>query len=130
MQASKLVKAILVVAGLIGLGVGAGIVLDPAAFHAGSGIVTGTAPGLLSELRGAGALILGVGLLALAGTILPRLAFPAALVSTLAFLGYGSGRLLSVAMDGFPGAPLLWITGIELAVGLACAYAVTRLSPA
>lgn len=109
---------LLVLVGLAGL-------LAPAWFHGTSGLDVGTDAGLLSELRGAYGALAAIGAVVTAGAFVGWLTRPAAITGAAVYLGYGVGRLLSLAADGAPPAALILIAVLELTCGAAC-VAVAR----
>jgi uncharacterized protein DUF4345 len=124
MKNSIIVKIILVLAGIIGAIVGAGMLFAPVAFHATSGIALDGSVNLMSEMRAAGGALLAAGLLITAGAFVPRLTFSSTLIAAFIYLSYGVSRLFSIAIDGVPEAALLQITAFEIIVGLICAFAL------
>ncbi len=106
--------------------IGAAIVLDPAGFHATSGIHLGAGDtALLNEMRAAGGPVLAMGLLALAGLFVSRLQSLALTASAFFYTGYGLARFARLVVDGVPDQAMVWITVLELAVGALCVLAVS-----
>jgi hypothetical protein len=64
---SKFVKVVLLTAGITALIIGSCLLFIPVTFQASAGIELGNDPGLLSEMRGPGALILASGVVMIAG---------------------------------------------------------------
>lgn len=126
MKNSIILTLILIIAGLGGVAVGGGILLDPVAFHATSGVRIDGGTNLMNEIRAAGGALLACGLIILAGAFVRGLTFAATLMATTFYLAYGLSRLLSLSIDGLPGAELLQITVLELGVGLVCLLALIR----
>ena len=121
MSRSLFPSAALFLSGVIAVLIGAAIVLDPAAFHATSGIHLGAGDAaLLNEMRAAGGPILAAGLLALGGLFVHRLQTLALTASAVFYTGYGLARLASLMVDGVPDQAMVWITALELAVGAVC----------
>lgn len=112
--------ALLLVAGSIGLVIGAAILADPVGFHATGGVRLGAEAGLLNEMRAAGGAILAVGLLALIGVFTVGLRTVALTACAVVYSGYGLARLFSFLLDGVPNPALVWITALELVIGAAC----------
>lgn len=119
-------KALLIVTGLIGMGIGGAILFEPVAFHATSGITVPANKNLLSELRAAGGALLAIGFVVVLGAFVARLTFTALTLATVLYLSYGSSRVISVVLDGLPSSPLLAVTAFELGVGLLCAIVLTK----
>ncbi len=125
MSRSKFHSATLFVSGVIAVLIGAAIVLDPAGFHATSGIHLGAGdPALLNEMRAAGGPVLAVGLLALTGLFIRRLQMLALTASAVFYTGYGVARLASLMVDGIPDQAMVWITLLELVIGTVCFVAI------
>ncbi|WP_240233688.1 DUF4345 domain-containing protein [Devosia lacusdianchii] len=112
-----LVKAFLVLAGVIGIGLGGTILLAPLSFYAGYGLdLTGQIT-LLNEMRSHGLSLMALGGIIVGGVFVPRLANLSLLAATGLYLSYGVSRLIAVALDGRPADGLLVATAIELAIG-------------
>lgn len=126
MQDSKLLKTVLIVAGLVAIWIGGSILVDPVGFERSYGIELGTDINLRSEIRAPGAALLAGGLLMMSGAFVSRLAFTATLMATLWYLAYGGSRLLSFIVDGMPTSGLVQATVAELAIGLLAGFALIR----
>ncbi|KFC72443.1 hypothetical protein FF80_00198 [Devosia sp. LC5] len=111
--------AYLMLAGLIGAGLGTMILFAPVPFYAGYDIDPGGQVNLLNELRSHGLSLLGAGIFIASGAFLSRLASAATIVATGLYLGYGVSRLVAIALDGLPSWGLLGAGAVELALGLA-----------
>lgn len=120
-------KALLIVSGLILTSVGAGILFWPQAFYESNGTLLGNEPSLLSEVRASGGLLLGGGIIVLLSVFRPLLRRQALGLSTLVFIAYGLARLAGIVLDGMPSTNLILSTGIELLVGILCAFELRRL---
>lgn len=121
-------SALLLVAGSIGLVIGAAILADPVGFHATGGVRLSAEAGLLNEMRAAGGAILAVGLLALIGVFVVPLRTVALIASAVVYCGYGLARFFSFLVDGVPNPALLWIAALELVMGAACFVAAAAPS--
>jgi hypothetical protein len=119
-------RAILIISGLVALAIGGAVLVMPAGFYAGYGIILADGPNLLSELQGMGGLLLGSGGLIVAGALLPRLSLIAAVTSSVLYLGFAGGRILSMALNGLPSTATMLATAVELALGLAALFVVRR----
>ena len=128
MPNSIALKALLIIAGLIGVIVGAGILFAPIQFHATSGIVLDSNASLMSEVRAPGGALLVGALIVLAGAFISRLTFIATVLTALLYLSYGLARVFSIIIDGLPDTALLAATGIELVIGLLAGVALIRSS--
>ena len=126
MKNSMVLKAILLISGLIAAGVGGVILLMPAAFYAGYGIDLGGNVSLLNEIRAPGGAMLAAGILVMAGAFVARLTFTATVLATVLYLAYGLSRVLSIAIDGLPVEDLVFATVLELVVGAVCLVALVR----
>lgn len=121
-----MLTAILLVSGLIGVAVGAALLLAPRAFQASSGIELGDDVSLLSEVRAPGGALLATGGLVIAGAFVRSLRFTATVVATVLYLSYALARLLSMAVDGLPSSVLVQAAALELVMGVACLFALIR----
>lgn len=119
-------SAVLFVAGLVLLVVGAAGLTVPAAFHDANGIDAVADAGLLSEARAAGGVLLAAGAFVVVGAFVARFAVAAAWVGAVCYLAYGLSRLLGMAIDGMPGSGLVMAAAVELALAVACAYVLVR----
>lgn len=64
-------------------------------------------------------MLLATGALFVSAAVRRRQLGKAALRSTLAYLGYGAGRIVSIAVDGRPSGTITAATVVELALGAA-----------
>lgn len=110
-------RVILLLAGTVASLVGLADLLVPVQIEAGVGVVVGTAPALLNELRASGGGLLAVGCFILAGAFIAELTSAATLLAAIVYLGFASGRLLSLAVDGLATPPLFFVNAIEIAIG-------------
>ena len=122
MKISHVSKAILVIAWLIIVFVGAGTLFTPEILQASSGITRMSAPSLLNEIRASGGALLVCGMLIVAGAFVAQLTFSALLMSTMLYLSYGASRLYSIIIDGMPDETLIQAFAIEIVVGLASLF--------
>ncbi len=126
MKISKSVKALLLLSGAIGAGIGAAILLIPVAFHATTGIELGGNISLLNEVRAPGGALLALGVLVMLGAFASRLTFTSLVVASLLYLSYGAARVLSMVVDGMPASELVLVAGLEIVIGLACVFALLK----
>ena len=117
MKDSKIVIGFLILAGLVGLYVGGGLLFFPAGMQEQNGIVIGDNASLFSETRAPGAAILGASLMMLLAVIRVNWRSIGLVIAALFFLSYGLGRLLSLVLDGRPGDPLFYAMFGELILG-------------
>lgn len=127
MKSNLRLKTLLFITGLIGVGIGAAILLAPVAFHATGGIVVDGDESLMSEMRAAGGALFACGFLVFLGAFVSRLTYTALVLSTVLYTSYGLSRLVSMVLDGMPSSNLVVVTLFELGVGLVCAVALSRI---
>ena len=60
------------------------------------------------------------------GFFVEELTFTATIISALLYLSYGISRVLSVVIDGKPAAGLVIVAGLEIIIGLVCAFALAK----
>jgi len=128
MRDSKVLKMILVVAGLVGVVVGGANLFVPVSFNASSGINLGQDINLLNEIKASGGGLMSASVVIMLGAFVSRLSFASTLLATLLYLGYGFSRLLSMAVDGMPSSEMIYIAGFEIFVGFVALYALFRYS--
>ncbi|MDH5179898.1 MAG: DUF4345 domain-containing protein [Gammaproteobacteria bacterium] len=126
MTISKALKATLIISGLIGLYIGVEILLFPVKFYATSGIFLGDNISLLNEIRAPGGALLFSSILIIMGAFVPRLTFTSIILATLLYLSYGASRIFSMAIDGRPVEILIYVSALEIAIGLVCAFMLAR----
>lgn len=117
MNNSKVVSGFLVLAGLIGLYVGGGLLFFPAELQAQSAIFIGDNASHYSETRAPGAAILSASSIILIGIFRTGWRYISVLLVALFFLSYGFGRLLSLVLDGMPAQGLFYAMIGELIIG-------------
>ncbi len=108
----------LVIAGLLLLAIGGGILLAPHAFHGSNGITLGNNPNLLSEIRAPGGLLASSGIVILIGAFRMQLRSRALQLSVLVYGSFGTARLASMVLDGMPSPAIVGATLLELVVAL------------
>ena len=126
MQNSAMLKTILIVAGLIGTGVGGAILFIPEAFHATTGIRLGGDVSLLNEMRASGGALLASGVLVMSGAWVPKLTLTSTIVASMLYLSYGLSRVLSMVIDGMPDPGLVQVAGLEILIGAVCVFALVK----
>lgn len=126
MKNSILLKTILFVSGFVAIGVGVSILLFPVAVYATNNIDLSGQISLLNEVRASGGVILGSGLLILAGAFIVQLRFSAVLISALFYLAFGLSRLFSMSIDGMPADGLVLVAGLEILLGLISVFALVK----
>ena len=126
MNNPKTLKVTLMLSGLIGVYVGIEILFFPIAFYATSGIDVAGDVSLLNEVRASGGALLLSGIIIILGAFLPRLAFTSILISTVLYLSYGFSRVVSMVIDGRPADILVYVSALEIAIGLVCALMLAK----
>jgi len=112
------------VSGLVGVAIGAAILVAPVEFHATAGIVLGESASLRNEMRASGGALLASGLFVVAGAFRSSLTFAAILLAAMTYLAFGLSRAFSIVVDGVPDDLLVVVSALEIAWGLVCATAV------
>lgn len=120
MKPTRLQTIALGLSGVTALGVGAGILAVPHAFHASYGIALGSEPDLLSELRAPGAALAGFGLVMLSCLARKGPRQAAVVAALTVFLAFPAGRLVGLAVDGMPSPGILAALALELAIAALC----------
>lgn len=128
---AKTQTAVLLLAGVLMILVGAFIIASPVDFYASNNIELGTNVSLLNELKAPAGLLLSAGLFMLGAIFVRSLAQTALWLSTLIYLSYATSRFVSMAFDGVPATGLVQAAALESIVGLAClAVLMIRRIPA
>ena len=117
MENSKFLKVLLIVLGIMLITLGSFRLFDPIGFFKNSGLTIGNIPGILSETRGTGGVVVGAGLIILLGAFNKQLTFTSIIMATTIFLGFGSARLIGIMIDGVPGNEVLQGLFFELLLG-------------
>ena len=117
MNNNKIVMGFLILAGLTGLFVGGGLLFFPAQLQADNGIILPSASHF-SEARAPGAAIFSAAVLAFISLFWAHWRYPVLILMALLFLAYGSGRLLSLVLDGMPAPGLFYAMIGELIMGV------------
>lgn len=129
MKNYKGIRIFLILASIIGLYVGIGLVFFPVELQAQSNIIIDGNPSHLSETRAPGSAILSASIFILIGAFRKKWTYISLIITALFFLSYGSGRLLSLILDGMPAEGLFATMIGELAVGLIALILVGRVKP-
>lgn len=73
---------------------------------------------LLNEMRGVSTVMLCGGIISFLGIIFPTLTFTSLLVIAVIFLGFATGRFISIMMDGKPNQQLMQGIVFEVILGV------------
>lgn len=119
MRKSRLLKAYLIISGLLLTFIGGATLADPVQMKAGAGIDIAGNVSVINDVRAMSALLLALAVIAILGAFVKKLAYTSSLVSFVLFLSLGFGRVLSILLDGMPVDGLVKATGLELVLGLA-----------
>ncbi|MCC0022560.1 MAG: DUF4345 domain-containing protein [Nitratireductor sp.] len=122
-------KIALGISGVTALGIGAFILAAPHAFYASYGIMPGSDPSLLSELRAPGSGLAVLGAIMLTGMFRKALRQTAMIAALAVFLAFPAGRVVSMVADGMPSSGIIGALVLELAIAVLCLIAfrpVTR----
>lgn len=115
---SRLVKLFLILCALAFIYIGLATFHNPVAALAPVEITPLTVSAF-NELRASyGGLQIGIGLLLLAGALLPSLTRPALLAQALMVGGLAAGRLVSIGLDGLPNGFVLMLLALESTIAL------------
>lgn len=117
MKETRGLKVILIVLALTLVIFGGWRLVDPIGFYNFSGLELSDDAGLLSEVRGAGGIIMVSGLVAALGAFRHSWSRTSVMLAALVFLSLGLARLLGIALDGSPGAEVIKGMTIELVLG-------------
>jgi hypothetical protein len=123
MKESRVFKVILIVLALTLVVFGGWRLMAPIGFYTFSGLELSGDAGLLSEVRGAGGIIMVSGLVVALGVFQHAWSRTSVLVAAVVFLSLGLGRLMGIALDGLPGAEVLQGMAIELVFGVLALFA-------
>ncbi|MDE4174762.1 DUF4345 domain-containing protein [Phaeobacter sp. PT47_59] len=115
---SYLIKPFLFLSAAVLMMVGVMLSFAPEVLYASSGQVLQDSVLIRSDLRAGGMLLLLSGVFVLWAALRGNQIRPALQLSALIYLGYGLGRIVSIALDGAPDATLVTVTAIEWALGL------------
>ncbi len=130
MKAIYLIKVLLVLASVVALWIGGALTFTPLDFHAASQIVfESPSASLLSELRSPGGVLVIAGFIMFLGAFQKKMIRLSLTVSTMVYLGYALGRLVSWGFDGAPHQSLLIALAIELLLGLLSALVLLKSKP-
>ncbi len=116
--------AFLVLSGLLLLSIGGLLLFEPHWFFAENGVVLGSDPNLMSEIRAPAGLLLVSGVLIMLGAVVERLTSVGLGLAALVYGTYGVSRLVSIGLDGMPSEGIIAVMVIELVVGALALLAI------
>ena len=116
-------KVILIVLALILVIFGGWRLVYPFGFYTFSGLQLSDDAGLLSEVRGAGGIIMFSGLVVGLGAFRHAWSRTSVVLAAVVFLSLVVGRLMGIALDGLPGAEVIQGMAIELVFGVLALFA-------
>lgn len=116
-------KVILIVLALTLVIFGGWRLAYPLGFYTFSGLALPDDAGVLSEVRGGGAIIMISGLVVALGAFRHAWSRTSVVLAAVVFLSLGLGRLMGMAIDGFPGAEVIQGMAIELVLGVLALFA-------
>lgn len=117
MLMSKFQKIVLGLSGFTAFAVGVFITLAPHAFYGSYGFALDD-PNLLSELRGPGANLAGLGAVVMLGLFIKSLSKISVAIALIIFVAFPVGRVISIAADGLPSGNVLAALAIEVVIGV------------
>ena len=126
MKNSKILKGLLIFLGAFLIAIGVFRLLDPITAFGNIGIILNQDPGLLSEARGIGGAMIGVGALIVLGAFKKKLALSSTLLAMIFYLGFGIARVIGLAFDGNPGQDLVNGIIVEFVFGLLALFALIK----
>ncbi|MFD2568720.1 DUF4345 domain-containing protein [Pseudotenacibaculum haliotis] len=118
MKNSKALKIFLIVSGLLLTFIGGATLLMPVEMKAGAGIDIAGNINVLNDTRASSTLLLAFALLIILGAFVKKLTYTSSLTSFLLFLSIGTGRAISILLDGTPVDGLVKATGLEFVLGI------------
>ncbi|MEL7121306.1 MAG: DUF4345 domain-containing protein [Bacteroidota bacterium] len=123
---NKIESAFLILAGIIGLFVGGGLLFFPAQLQGDNGIIL-TSASHFSEARAPGAAMFSAAIFAFISVFRTNWRRTALIIMSLFFLSYGLGRLLSLILDGMPAQGLFYAIIVELIMGMLAIIVLVRM---
>src|SRR6187397_1116561 len=102
MENSRLTKTLLAISAVAGVFVGLGLALAPDWFQGLSEIEPSTNPTALSEIRGAGGVVLVGTAFVIYALVRQRIYFTALAIIAVINLGWAAGRIVAFIADGAP----------------------------
>ena len=118
MKNSKVLKAYLIVSGLLLTFIGGATLIKPVFMKGNAGIDIAGQISVINDIRASGAFILAIALLSLLGAFMKRLTYTSVVALFTLFIALGIGRLVSILIDGMPVEGLLHATVLEFVLGI------------
>ncbi|WP_281612749.1 DUF4345 domain-containing protein [Flammeovirga sp. SubArs3] len=118
MKNSKTLKVYLLLSGILLSIIGALTSFNPIEIKANEGIILAGNPSALNDVRSFGMLLIATALFSSIGVFKESIRKPAIISVFTLFLSLGLGRVLSIALDGFPSDGILKATVLELVLGI------------
>ena len=117
MKNSKILKTILFISGAMFVAAGVGTLFFPIEFSANHGVDLIQNTPTLNDIRGAGGLMLGAGMIILLGVIHKGMAFTSTVVSAVLYTVFALSRIISFQLDESFTEGLLKAAIVELVMG-------------
>ncbi|MEY3011585.1 MAG: hypothetical protein RIT45_320 [Pseudomonadota bacterium] len=130
LPASIFARLVLILAGLVWLAIGLYAMADPVAVADSVDFELRSDLARLEIRAMYGGLSIAVGALHFVGAVRTVWLVPTLVVAIVLTLGLAAGRILSIAVDGFPGVFALGLLGSELALVAVASLALWRLNSA
>ncbi|MDY8135396.1 DUF4345 domain-containing protein [Aquimarina sp. 2201CG5-10] len=92
-----------------------------------SGIKLENDASLLNEMRGVSAVMLCAGIIILLGIFIEKLTFTSHSVASLIFVGFATGRLISLKVDGKPSKQITQGILFEVVLGMANVFCLINI---
>lgn len=119
-------KIVLFIGAAMFLLAGSIAMLSPDSFTSRNDIDISGQISLYNDYRGMGGLLIGGGLIIMAGVFRSKMAFTSVVTATVMYLCFSGGRWLSFIIEGQPAEGLLKATVVETVVGLLSFFALIR----
>lgn len=126
MKNSKILKVILFVAGGMFVAAGIGTLFFPVSFSANHEVMLEEGTTILNDIRGAGGLMLGAGIIILLGVIHQGMAFTSSVVTAVVYTVFALSRIVSFQLDGSFTEGLLKATIVEMVMGALGIFALLK----
>lgn len=121
-------KIVLIIAGIIGMAVGFGLLFFPVSFEASAGISLNNDIDLLSDIRAMGGSLLICGILIFSGVFKKSMIRYSLFLAVVIYLSYGFSRIYAMFVDGVPNQSFIIVTISEMVIGSLAALAFYQFS--